>query len=478
MQRKFLVNLILLVVVNLLVKPLAIFGIDAHVQNEVGTETYGLYFSLLNLSFLFNMLMDLGMNNLTTKEVAQNPTKAADNAGKLVGLRLLLFFVYALFTLLVGVIIGYKGNQLYLLAVLVFNQLLVTFIAYCRSHLGGLHLFKQDALISVLDRCILILWVGYLLFVKSPKSPFQIEWFIYVQTAGYLITLLVALTLVLLKIGRLNFRWKPPFMLATLKKSFPYALLVFLMMAYTRTDTVMLERLHPKGNFEAGVYAQGYRLLDACYMFAMIFANLLFPIFSRLLKNDPNAVGGMLRLGRNLLLGGSLLIAFISFGHSNYLLSLIYDSDLEQSVKVFPWLMGAFVGMSLTLIYGTLLTASGNLKFLNSLSALAILLSVGLNFVLIPRFGAAGAAWTACIIQVLVGVAQWVYCHRTFSFHEGTTDGIGFFLLIACQIGLLFIPLPEQIAIVVSLGVGVLSLFLFRLVSLRSFFSLQQSIKE
>ena len=172
------------------------------------------------------------------------------------------------------------------------------------------------------------------------------------------------------------------------------------------------------------------------------------------------------------------MIAFISFGHSNYLLSMIYDSDLEHSVKVFPWLMGAFVGMSLTLIYGTLLTASGNLKFLNSLSALAILLSVGLNFVLIPRFGAAGAAWTACIIQVLVGVAQWVYCHRTFSFHEGTTDGIGFFLLIACQIGLLFIPLPEEIAIVVSLGVGVLSLFLFRLVSLRSFFSLQQSIKE
>jgi O-antigen/teichoic acid export membrane protein len=478
MQRTFLVNLILLVVVNLLVKPLAIFGIDARVQNEVGTEAYGLYFSLLNLSFLFNMLMDLGMNNLTTKEVAQNPTKASENAGKLIGLRVLLFFVYALFTLLVGFIIGYKGNQLYLLGVLVFNQLLVTLIAYCRSHLGGLHLFKQDALISVLDRCILILWVGYLLFFNPAKRPFQMEWFIYIQTAGYLITLLVALALVLFKIGKLSIRWKRPFMLATLKKSLPYALLVFLMMAYTRTDTVMLERLHPKGNFEAGVYAQGYRLLDACYMFAMIFANLLFPIFSRLLKHEPNAVGGMLRLGRNLLLGGSLLIAFISFGHSNYLLSLIYDSDLEYSVKVFPWLMGAFVGMSLTLTYGTLLTAAGHLTFLNSLSALAIILSVGLNFLLIPQFGATGAAWTACITQVLVGIAQWAYCHRTFPVHKGTTDGVGFLLLIVCQIGLLFLPFPEAIAIVISLVVGVFTLFLFRLVSLKSFFSLQGLTKR
>jgi O-antigen/teichoic acid export membrane protein len=473
MQRKFLVNLILLVVVNLLVKPLAIFGIDAQVQNEVGTEAYGLYFSLLNLSFLFNMIMDMGINNLTTKEVAQNPLKASENVGKLIGLRMLLFLVYALVTLLIGFIIGYKGNQLYLLAVLVFNQLLVTFIAYCRSHLGGLHLFKQDALISVLDRCILILCVGYLLYFNSPKSPFQMEWFIYIQTAGYLITLIVAITLVLLKIGNPTIRWKRPFMLATLKKSFPYALLVFLMMVYTRSDTVMLERLHPKGKFEAGIYAQGYRLLDACYMFAMIFANLLFPIFSRLVRHDPNTVGGMLRLGRNLLLGGALLIAFISFGHSNYLLSLIYNSNLEHSVKVFPWLMGAFVGMSLTLIYGTLLTAAGQLRILNSLSALAIVLSVGLNFILIPRFGATGAAWTACITQILIGLAQWVYCHRTFLFHEGSSDVIGFLLLIACQIGLLFIPFPEEIAIAVSLCVGVVTLFLFRLVSLKSVFSLQ-----
>jgi len=227
----------------------------------------------------------------------------------------------------------------------------------------------------------------------------------------------------------------------------------------------MLERLHPKGNYEAGIYAQGYRLLDACYMFAMIFANLLFPIFSRLLHKNKDEVGSMLRLGRNLLLGGAVLIAFVSFGHPRYLLSFLYTSDVEHSAKVFPWLMGAFVGMSLTLIYGTLLTAAGNLRFLNLLSVVAIVLSVGLNFFLIPAFGAMGAAWTACTIQVLVGLAQLVYCHRKFSFNEGKSNMIGFLLVIVCQVPLLFIPFPESIAILVSLSIGLLSLFLFRLLS-------------
>ena len=67
MQRVFFSNLILMVLLNLLVKPIALFGIDATVQNRVGPESYGLYFSLLNLSVIFNTLLDLGINNFTTK---------------------------------------------------------------------------------------------------------------------------------------------------------------------------------------------------------------------------------------------------------------------------------------------------------------------------------------------------------------------------------------------------------------------------
>jgi len=47
MKRKFITNLALVIFLNLLVKPFWIFGIDRTVQNVVGAESYGLYFSLL-----------------------------------------------------------------------------------------------------------------------------------------------------------------------------------------------------------------------------------------------------------------------------------------------------------------------------------------------------------------------------------------------------------------------------------------------
>ncbi|MEZ4982584.1 MAG: hypothetical protein R2769_13575 [Saprospiraceae bacterium] len=45
MQREFNLNIIMLVAINLLIKPFFIFGIDRTVQNVVGTSEYGMYFT-------------------------------------------------------------------------------------------------------------------------------------------------------------------------------------------------------------------------------------------------------------------------------------------------------------------------------------------------------------------------------------------------------------------------------------------------
>ncbi len=67
MKRKFVTNLALLLFLNLLVKPVYAFGIDVGVQNAVGARAYGNYFILLNFSLIFQILLDLGIENFTTE---------------------------------------------------------------------------------------------------------------------------------------------------------------------------------------------------------------------------------------------------------------------------------------------------------------------------------------------------------------------------------------------------------------------------
>jgi O-antigen/teichoic acid export membrane protein len=412
MPSSFLSNLLLMIFLNLLIKPLAIFGIDASVQNEVGFVQYGTYFSLLNLSLILNILLDLGLNNYTTKQIAQNPELAKRYFGKVFSFRLILFIVYYLILLLIGILIGYSSHQMYLLFLLGINQFLIIFIAYCRSHFGGFHFFKLDAIISVMDRFLLILLAGTILLFPKATFVMTIELFIWLQLICYASTLVIALLLLLKHIEKPYFEWNITFSLSLLRKSYPYALLIILMVIYTRIDGVMLERIN--GPYQAGIYAQGFRLLDALYMFGMIFAGLLYPMFSRNLKKSKESVSDLLTTSANLLMGGAIVIVFVTIYNSSYLLSLIY-TDYLVAIPAFNWLMLSFLAICMNFIFGTLLTANGSLKILNYSSFIGIIINVALNLYLIPTRGAEGAAFATFITQSFTALIQFGYCMKLFS---------------------------------------------------------------
>lgn len=472
MQKKFISNLILLIVLNLIVKPISIFGIDAAVQNRVGAEDYGLYFSLLNLSFLFNIILDLGINNFTTKNIAQFPHIVKRYIGKLLSLRLVLFVIYASITLILATFLGHTERSFNILYLLIFNQFLVVLIAYFRSHFAGLLMFKTDAFISVLDRFLLIFICGYLLFFSS--STFYMQTFVWTQTIAYLITFIITFFWLLTKVGIPKFSFHWIFSIAIIKKSLPFALLVLLMMIYTRSDSVFLERLHPNGNFESGIYAQGFRLLDAFFIFGMLFATLLFPLFSKQLK-EKESVLPLLKMSSNLLIGGAIFLSLFCVFNASFIVNLIYTNNTELSIPSFNWLMLTFIWMCFSLIFGTLLTANGNLKLLNQMSFLAIVLNIVLNFSLIPHLGAEGAAITAFNTQLFVAIVQLIAVYRIFKIRFQFKRLMIYFFFVLGLIGLFFLTpnsLSDTLRISVQLLVGVTLLFLFKFIDLKGLVSL------
>ena len=468
MQQKFFSNLALMVLLNLLVKPIAIFGIDAAVQNSVGAESYGIYFSLLNFSILFNIVLDFGINNFTTKNVAQSPNVASTYFGKILTFRFVLFIFYAVVSYSVAFALNWNNYELYLLSFLVFNQFLITLIAYIRSYFGGLMLFKTEAFIGVLDRLLLIVLCGIVLYFPVTDTPFKIEWFIWLQTICYGIALLVAFVLLFTRIGVPKLKYRPIFSYAIIRKSFPYALLILLMMIYTRVDSVMIERLHPNGKSEAGYYAQGFRLLNALFMFAMLFSNLLFPMFSKMFKEKQDVLP-LLSIASKLLVGGAILTAIISYFNSEYILGLVYNSDIASSSITFQLLMFSFIGMCSTIIFGTLLTANGDLMFLNIVAAIGIVVNVVANLYLIPLYGAMGAAIATVTTQSAVSLIQFVYCIRVLNIDFSLVTVSQFFLFIGSLSTLCyFVRAESALVFICILLAAFISMILFRLIDLKA----------
>ncbi|MEI6433421.1 MAG: oligosaccharide flippase family protein [Bacteroidota bacterium] len=432
MQRKFLTNLGLLLFINLLIKPVWIFGIDLTVQRSVGVTDYGFYSVILNFSFLFNILLDLGITNFNNRNIAQNNQLLNKHFEGLLVLKLMLAVIYILIIFSVALILNYSAAQFRLLGWLAFNQFLLSFILYLRSNVSGFLMFRTDSMLSVLDRVMMILFCGVLLWGGIIDSPFRIEWFVYTQTLAYSITAITAFMIVVKKARFRKLNWNWPFFLMIMKQSAPFALLVLLMTFYNRLDPVMMESLLPDktGNEQAGIYASGFRLLDAANMVAYLFAVLLVPIFSRMLK-EKQPVEQMLKLSFTLIISIASIVSIGLFFYSREVIDLLYDSHIEESTSVFRLLIPGFIAVSTVNIFGTLLTANGSFKQLNLIALSGLVINFILNFILIPKFLATGSAIASLVTQFTMAVLQVIIVQKIFRFKVNFRYLITLFVFIA-----------------------------------------------
>ena len=413
MQKKLLSGLFWLLLANLIVKPLWLLGVEVEVQNAVGNEMYGFYFAVFNLAYIFNILLDLGITNFNTRNIAQHPQLIQKHLSGILGIKLCLVGLYLVVTFTVGTLLGYGSQEFRLLAWLTVAQTLNSLILYLRSNFEGLLLFRWDSLFSVLDRVLMILICGTLLW--SPlRDGFNIMWFVYAQVTAYALTALLALAVIGRKTRLCRLRWNRRFFLVILKQSAPFALLVLLMASYNRIDPILLRRL--ACDADAGVYAGAFRLLDALSMVAYLVSVALLPVFSRLcVEDDRRGITDATRLVFWPLMLFAIGSAVACSVWAGPLMRLLYHADYAPYVPVFRVIIFGFIPISLTYIFGTLLTAGGHLRKLNLLAGITLVLNVVINLLLIPRLGATGSAWASLTAQSFMALAQVVLAIRLFN---------------------------------------------------------------
>lgn len=464
----------MLLTLNLLVKPFWIFGIDRTVQNLVGASEYGIYFALFNFSILFNILLDFGLTNFNNREISRHANLLSRYLSNMVTVKFLMGVVYALVSILFALVVGYSKVQLLLLGVLAFNQFLSSLILYLRSNISGLQLFKTDSILSVADRVLMIGLCSFLLWGPF-RERFTIQWFAYAQTAAYAATALLAFLLVVRRTAFFKLRFDRAFIVSIVRQSYPYAILVLLMSFYYRIDSVMLERMLPDGAVQSGIYAQAFRLLDAASMLPFLFSTLLLPLFSKMIKNNED-VRPLLGFAFRLLLTVALAASVACVAYRNQIMDLLYHSHSAESSVVLAIQMVSFVFISFVYIFGTLLTANGNLRHLNLISIFGVSLNVLLNLLLIPRYTVVGAAIASLATQLSMGVLQAMLSCRVFRVKVSPKGALQLALFVLFSIGASLIVVHKANSWVLGFAIIIASVaivsFTMRVVRIKEIFLL------
>ncbi len=460
MKRKFFTNLLLLLILNLLIKPFWVFGIDRTIQNLVGSSEYGLFFSLFNFTLLFNILLDLGITNYNNRNLSIDASKVQFYISHIAVIRFILGLLYAGVTIIAALLLGYEKRQIGLLFVLIINQFLSSFILYLRSNISGMQYYTTDSILSVLDRTIMIALCSLALWGHVFGTTFKIEWFAYIQSASYIVTCFVVLSILLLKSKGIKviFQWSVTRKI--ILKSLPFAILIFFMTIYNRADSIMLERILPNGMKEAGIYAQSFRILDALTMFAYLFPALLFPMFSRMIGKGED-IRPLTYFSFSILFVISVASSLSFFAYSAPIMKLLYNEVGTHSVNVFAILILGFIPISISYVFGTLLTAKGMLKQLNYVAIFAVFINVALNLLLIPAFEARGAAISCLVTQTIVCSLQIVLCHYSGLFYFKRTDFLKYvYLLLFSASATFFIHhYIDNIVLGVIFSAGVICIF-------------------
>jgi O-antigen/teichoic acid export membrane protein len=468
MNRKFIINLIFAVGINLLVKPFWVLGVERGVQNAIGAEQYGFYFSLFSFSFLFNVILDFGINNYNTGFIARYPKLLTKKFSQLVILKLMLLLAYVIITFIVAFFVGYNSVQLKVLLVLCLNQALSFSITYIRTNISGLQFFITDSLLSTLDRMLMILFCSLLLW-GHVLGPMKLEWFIYSQTLSYSITLIVCYLVLKPHLAKIHWKFNKAFTIHLIKKSYPYAILGILMGFYSKMDGVLIERLLPEGAMQAGHYASAYRLLDAANMIAVLFAALLLPMFARIIQSKESP-GSLLQLAFASIILPALIGASICWFYNKEIIFLLNKTNNPEIEKVLALLMLSFIFTCTVYIYGTFLTAIGDLRLLNYIAFFACIVNFILNIVLIRRYGIMGAAISALVTQAFVACSHFMISYGKFRIDFHTSFFLRILIFAALQIAfpilLGYLECHFLVKILLQLTFAFITILILKIVSL------------
>jgi O-antigen/teichoic acid export membrane protein len=404
----FFPSLGLLVLLNVLVKPIWIFAIDRQVQNEVGTATYGSYFALLGFSVFFSFLLDWGLTIYFNRQLASDPEHFTERIGGFLLVKILFSILYAGIVLGIAAIAGIQHWDILILIIII--QVLTSFFVFLRGIVTAYQWFRLDAWLSVLDKTLMIVLCGGFIYYPAVFGEITLTWFLYIQVTC---TALAILTVVILLLGRkITFFIRKPYPgKEVIRATLPYALVMLLLSAHFRADGFLLERLHVNGAYEAGLYAGAYRLLDASNMIGFLVASFLIPFISNRLSKRKS-IDEVVLSSRHLLFIFSMFIAITVFFYAPWLHDLLYESGGEAGTKVLQWCLPALLGYALVHVYGTVLTARGQLMPFSYIIFASVAINLICNLILIPEWGALGCCFSAIASQLFCGIATMLYARK------------------------------------------------------------------
>lgn len=195
--------------------------------------------------------------------------------------------------------------------------------------------------------------------------------------------------------------------------SFPLMLSssLFLLIAYT--DTVMLGILRTEE--EVGIYNVAMKITTLASITLYAINTIAAPKFAELYgKDDMKGLAVVVRKSSKLIFWSSLPVLIVMAFFPSFILGFFGDDFRVGGYALLMLTLGQFVNTASGSV-GYILKMTGKQNTFQKIIFLAAIINIGLNMVLIPRFGLNGAAFASMISIIFWNLSSAIYIRVQFN---------------------------------------------------------------
>ena len=419
----------------------------AVITRYLGPDDYGRYTLALTYMQLFAVLADVGLFTIVVRDISRDPSRTEELVGNTLTLRLVLSAVVIAVAAAISLLLPYDPDVRVAILLaglpLLFGMLNSTFVTVLQSRLR----MGRAVVGDVLGRAVAL---GAVALVAALDLGFYAV--MGAAAAGALAT---AITTMLLTrpLARVRFRAEPAVWRGLLRTALPLGLALAVNELYFRADTLIISLYEPYE--QVGLYTLAYRMLELALVFGTVFLTTTFPLLSQAVANDEARARRTIQLSTDVfvVLGAPLVAGGLAVAPE--VVELAAGEEFGDAATPLRILLAAGALAWVNGVFGYALIAKERQMSALWLNLSALVFNVGLNLLLVPRYGIVVAAAVTVASEMLILAGSYVLMRRYFGFFPAPRTLVPALVAAVAMGGLLWVLRDAPLAAVVPLGAAV-----------------------
>lgn len=413
-----------------IVRKIFFFVLVVYATRVLGKVGWGKFSFALAYTYLFTMVIDIGLNVITTREIARNKSLASTYFWSITTLRAgLSVFAYALMVFAVNAL-GYAQETKWAVYVMGLAVVVDSFAELFRALIRAFEEMEYVAYSKVVQGAVTVAAGLVALYYRM-----GLFWFASAYFFGNLASLVYTGWVALARYLKPRYEFDYALLKNAVKMALPLIFSGILGVTYYKVDILMLSYL--KGDAPVGIYNAAFQIIGALLFIPTILSTVLLPVMSRFYETSKDSLNKTFELGMKYLLILSLpMFLGLSLLAGKITLFVYGPEFAEASVPLAVLsLSGLFLFMNY-LLYNAI-NAINKQNILPYVISIGLITNIILNAAFIPEYSFTGAAVATTISNGLV-CAMYVFYLRGNNIPIGLRNTLRVFIPLIVMVAAVY----------------------------------------